>query len=316
MSKELTIRQPYRITTMRYKFSVTEMRILFRIIESLQPQMVDKVQKSDLEETKLVFRTKDLLRVGDQNHTRVKEALSDLTKKTIEIQGENKNGKFIQYTGLIMKSRYFQNNERVEVVIDSLVVQEFLDMAKGFTRYLIDIAFNFESEYTMKFYQLINHWKDIKVKYLPLQEFREWLHLEEKYPKVKELNRRVLEPMKKELKEKGDVWFDHKNKKEGRQIVGFYLHIKQRKEEAEKIQQNEYMERQIVTLLKTYFYLEREHLDNLKRITGDNSLHKRVLLKIQNLYEHIKTKKINGVQAYVTKSILNEFEKNKWKEKN
>ena len=309
MNKELTIRQPYRITTMRYKFSVAEMRILFRIIEALQPHMVDKVQKSLFDDRLLVFRTRDFLPEGDQHYTLVKKALKSLTRKTFEIKGEDKNGKFVQYTGLIMRSRYYNNNERVEVEIDKLLVPQFLDLAKGFTRYSIDVAFNSDSVYTMKIYQLISHWKDIKEKYFSLQELRELLQVEEKYPKILELKRRVLDPAKRELKEKADVWFDYKNKKDGRQIVGLYFYIKQRKEEVEINQVNEAMEMQILNLLKTYFYLKNKHLEELKMIIGNASLHKRFLLKIQSLYEHMKTKKINSVQTYVTKSLLNEFKK-------
>jgi len=82
----------------------------------------------------------------------------------------------------------------------------------------------------MKLYQYISHFRDFarnkKTIQCNLETLKQWLQIEDKYPKPSELKKRILEPAMKELKEKADVWFDIAERvMDGRKMVGWKFNI-------------------------------------------------------------------------------------------
>ncbi|MCG8453234.1 MAG: replication initiation protein, partial [Spirochaetales bacterium] len=93
------IKQPYAITMARHRLNVHEMRIMVRIIEAMQPNMVyaedrSVVQQTLLGDTILHLRTKDLLPSKSENYACVKRALKSLEQKVISIRGKDSKGEY------------------------------------------------------------------------------------------------------------------------------------------------------------------------------------------------------------------------------
>lgn len=239
------IRQPYPITISQYRMDIYEIRIMSSIVQGLQPLIFESKQlggcnklkrKEDLELSKddleIILKVKDLLPPGDRNHSRVRQALQRLTKKSITIPTFKDGRKVgVTYTNILMKGKYDFQDEEVVVKIAQELLPEFIALAYGYTQYSIKVALRTSSPYTMRVYQLASHWKNKKgVHEISIDDLRAMLHLENKYPYPTQIKARVINPAIKELKEKADVWPELVGvRKDGRRVVGWKFKVHKRK---------------------------------------------------------------------------------------
>ena len=61
-----------------------------------------------------------------------------------------------------------------------------LNVDKGFTQFIKEIAFNASSKYTIRLYMLISSWKNKGGFSIDMGKFRKWLKLENKYNDYKD----------------------------------------------------------------------------------------------------------------------------------
>lgn len=306
--------QPYALTMSKHKLNVHEMRVMFRVIEALQGEMGKNIQKDLFGNLMLELKTQDLLPEGSQNYSVVKHALNSLEAKKMEVKGEDSDGEYVTRVGYIRKPRYYLNNSIVKLEIDQELLDVYLELANGYTRYALDVAFNSDSAYTMKLYQFISHWKDKKTITVDYWELRELLNLENKYSKINDFKKRVLNPVVEELKKKGDTYFTYREIKVGRTITGFLFQIFT-KVESEK-------EKAVIDSAKTaiYNYLKRDfgfndsQLKQVKPFIDKDELQPMLIDKILSIKEAMTKKinsggKINNKAGYAISSIQNAFAK-------
>ena len=91
------IKQPYAITVAKHDFNVHEMRIMTRITQALQKDMLYgktrlEVQKTLFGDKIIRIPTQSLLPKGSQNYSAVRRALRSLEQKTMSIRGKDKYG--------------------------------------------------------------------------------------------------------------------------------------------------------------------------------------------------------------------------------
>ena len=111
------IKQPYAITVAKHNFNVHAMRIMTRITQALQKDMMYgktrlEVQKTLFGDKIIRFPTQYLLPKGSQNYAAVRRALRSLEEKSMLIRGKDKHGSYEATARLIMKSKYYLNNEK------------------------------------------------------------------------------------------------------------------------------------------------------------------------------------------------------------
>lgn len=242
------IKQPYQLTSARYSISIHEQRVFVRIIEALQPDMVYKggVVENILGDKMVVLPTKSLLPQGSTNYSVVKTALKKLHSRQITMKCyDDKRGEYEVYTGMILKSRYFKNNELVEIQICKDMLPHYICLAHGFTKYRLSTFFKITSPYTARIYQELSHWVNThRLRILRFDDLKKTLNLGSKYPLSAQFKQSILLPAQKELKDKADVWFEILGEeKEGRKVVGWKTKIYKREEGAlkpsESTQKNE-----------------------------------------------------------------------------
>ena len=76
--------------------------------------------------------------------------------------------------------------------MDREVAKVFINVDRGFTRYIKEIALRAQSRYTIRMYMLISSWKEKGGFSIYVDRFRKFLKLEDKYPEFKDLYRRVI----------------------------------------------------------------------------------------------------------------------------
>lgn len=214
--------QSYLVTAARYDFNVHEKRILYRLVEMCQMQLEGQKLNKNFRMDKTLFGdyicevpvSSFLAHEDDKNHEMVKEALRRLRNKTIEVEDE-KEWKLI---GIIEKPK-FEKRGIAKFEIQPEIFDAILKFSKGFRKFELKTAFEFESVYTMRFYELFSG-KTTPITYT-LQDLKIMFKLEDKYKETKDFVRRVIEPAQAELKKKAPFSFEYKPEKHGKKIVGF-----------------------------------------------------------------------------------------------
>ena len=198
------VTQSHIITSARYKFSVYEKRVLYRIIELVQDELGGVPLKPGIQVQPSLFANKEVKmplsmfllhnEERDRNYPRIKESFKRLQNKSIEKYldgGEVIGYPLIQHYHIKPKKGY------VSFQISKNLYEDLLDFAKGFTQYELKTAFSFRSQYTMRLYELIS--KQEKPLTYSIARLREMFRLEDKYSVTTLFIQRVIDPAQKEL---------------------------------------------------------------------------------------------------------------------
>ena len=314
---QVILRQPYAVTLAKHRLNIYEMRIMYRIIEALQPDVeynknAEEVGKTIFGNKLIRLRTKNLLPDGSKNYGRVKKALKTLTERRLTVQGEDpKDGKYELYTGLILKGKYFHNNEFIELTLDKDLLPSFLALAKNYSKYLLEVAFNASSPNVMKIYQYISHhyWNKNLTLEMTCDEIKEWLQLENKYDRSKDLRKGVIEPAILELKEKADVYFEIKEPiKLGRQITGWKIIIFKKASTDEEIKESTHFEQNIRHYLAECFKLKPIDMSSLEKYIRSPEWQPHIWEAMHRVAKRIDNKTVKNKRAYMIKTLINELE--------
>lgn len=277
--------QSYIITSAKYDYSVYEKRILYRLIEFFQS--LTKGEKLNHK----VHLTKDLFDVSiitmpiamflngeeDKNHSRVKEAIRSLENKKFEYE-DDRTWEIIR---IISEPKIDKYKEFVTFRINPKVVQAFLDFSKGYSKYELATAMSFESIYAMRFYELLSGQKT-PITY-SIENLKIMFQIQDKYAKVNDFFRYVIEPAKKELDKASPYSFEYKPIKTGRKItsIKFYpVYQPQNRDmriEAKKLKKNTSLrwdlDIMIINYLKENYIFSEDEIQNNRDlfITAQNS---------------------------------------------
>lgn len=255
--------QSYLLTTARYDFSVYEKRIMYRLVEMVQSDLEGKklnrgysINKTLFDDRVVTMPISAFLKdEKDENHTRVKQALRDLRNKTFEYE-DAERWKLI---GIIEKPNFEKKRGFVEFEIQPEVFQALLDFSKGFRKYELKTAMQFESVYSMRFYELFSGQKS-PIAY-SISNLKIMFKIEGKYNLVADFIRRVITPAKKELDKVSPYSFEYKLIKDGRKVTAIkffpYLIPENRDEDLET--------KKLKKEVSTSWYLDKMTLDYLKQ---------------------------------------------------
>lgn len=215
--------QSYILTTAKYDFSVQEKRILYRVIETLQHHLEGvTLQKGVALELSMFNDSKVRMPIShflkgedDQNYTRAIAALRSLRKKDVDIEYENGD---LRIVGLIGEPLIERRLGYTEFSIHSEVCRALLDFVKGHRVYELKTAFEFESQFSMRFYELFSKQKN-PIRY-SIEDLKAMFGLSDKYKgRPADFIRFVIKVAKQELDEKSPYSFDYTPEKEGRKIA-------------------------------------------------------------------------------------------------
>lgn len=217
--------QSYILTTAKYDYSVYEKRILYRIIEQLQSLIegkqlnkyysIKEIPHDDIKLFKFNFPFSAFKKnEEDKNHVQIKKALTSLSKKMFEYE--------TKYTWEVINILYFPKvylyKNYITFTLHEEVVQAFLDFSKGFKKYELKTAMEFESIYSMRFYELLSEQKT-PINY-SIDKLKEIFKIENKYKnRPSDFINFVIEPAKKELDKCSPYTFHYETIKTGRKIT-------------------------------------------------------------------------------------------------
>ncbi len=315
--------QSYILTTAKYDYSVYEKRILYRLIEVFQKyttgnKLNDKVIiQKDLFDVNIVTLPVSMFLVNevDKNHHRIKEALIRLENKIFEYEDDTT----WQLIRLISEPKIEKYEQTATFRINPKIVEAFLDFSKGFKKYELKIAMEFESVYSMRFYELLSNQKT-PINY-SIDTLKDLFKVSEKYKRINDFFRYVIEPAKKELDKCSPYTFHYESIKTGRKITGIrFIPIHQPQFEDESLKKQKAMKqmsnrwfipKNIEDYLKyNYEFTDKELNNNLSlfeslynHLTEEELLDFLVDLKAQSVLYEIK-----NLKAYLIGSLKHKSE--------
>lgn len=252
--KNKEVLQSYIITTAKYDFSIYEKRILYRQIEIEQELLLGQTIKPGViietnlwKDKKYTIPVKWLLPNGekDKNHYQVKKAFEALMSKKIIYETPDA----IEGFPIIQRFKIDKKGENVTWQVPHEIVDVIVNFAKGFRKYELKIAMEFESVYSMRFYELLSG-QTTPLTYT-IEQLKSMFQIQNKYKLTADFFRNVIEPAKKELDAKSPYSFDYHVNKEGRKFhsITFFPIIK---EEVTEQQLRKYSPKKLSSEVENY----------------------------------------------------------------
>jgi len=225
-NKELI--QSYIFTTAKYDFSVYEKRILYRQIEIeqqlLEGQRIGEGVKVDTNlwgNKRYTIPLRWLLKDDeDKNYRQIKLAFESLLKKNIRYEDEYT----IEGFGIIQEYKLEKRDSFVSWVSHPKIVDATMNFAKGYRKYELKVAMEFESVYAMRFYELLSGQKTPLT--YSIDSLKEMFGIADKYKYSKDFRIKVLDVAKKELDRCSPYTFDYEMNKTGRAFTSATLYPK------------------------------------------------------------------------------------------
>lgn len=219
--KNKEVLQSYILTTAKYDFTIYEKRIMYRQIEieqelllgqSIKPGVI--IETNLWKDKKYTIPVNWLLPNGekDKNHAQVKKAFEALISKKIIYETPDA----IEGFPLIQRFKVDKRGETVTWQVPHEIVDVIVNFAKGFRKYELKTAMEFESVYAMRFYELLSGQKNPLT--YTIEQLKDMFKIQDKYKLTADFLRYVIEPAKKELDEKSPYSFEYKINKSGRKF--------------------------------------------------------------------------------------------------
>lgn len=326
------LKQPNAITLMAGDFKTVQIRILIAVIEKLQNVIELSIQHLDkfgasisCEQLSLFQEYADRIRVdiaykdlgvSPDQYKEVKSMVRKLISIPVEfdvkdpVTGEESWA----ITGLFTKANIPKTaySRGFSLEMDREVAKVFINVDKGFTRYIKEIALRAQSRYTIRMYMLISSWKEKGGFSIYVDRFRKFLKLEDKYPEFRDLYKRVIRPVYEDLFEKADCWFEMAEVyRLPSDTQPYKLNFKVIKSALSKKEEDllQSQKKVIANICALHFGMQDKHLQQfIPFITLNN--HLAVLSKINYLNDYVKTNwtKISNKAEYCLSVLLKEVE--------
>lgn len=209
------------VRTLRYGLSNQQQRILVYLIS--------KIGKGDKNLKRVKFNMSEYcdicnLKKNGTEFDRIKEALKGLRDKSYWVEGED--GEQILFAWI--DTLIIKKNKSVEVILSEALTPYLLNLSRSFTAYELVNALCLRRRYSLRLYELLKSYLWIGKWEVNIDQFREIMHLQERYPLYKELKRCVIDESLEEIDKYTDLEVSYTTKRKGRSIDTICFHISQK----------------------------------------------------------------------------------------
>lgn len=193
--------------------------------------MIAQLRKEDSEFDYQRVRLKDIIeRSGSKSndlYSRAEEICDKLLEQKVKVRGKTESGDR-EYRGynLMSACKYVEGSGAIRAKFNPDMRPFLLELKRRFTMYRLQFVMRLSSPYAIRLYELIKMRQDLRFIRISVEELRETLSVEHKYDRFTDLKKHILEPARKEIKEKCDVYFTYRVQRDGRTPVGinFMIH--------------------------------------------------------------------------------------------
>ena len=101
------------------------------------------------------------------------------------------------------------------------IIPYLSQLSKEFTQYKLKHVSRFESVYSIRLYELLVQWSSTGEREIEVEWLKRQFQVSDKYDRVVDLKKRVIEPAVEEINEHSNLWVKFGQRKSGRSITHF-----------------------------------------------------------------------------------------------
>ena len=187
----------------------------------LYAAIVSRMRNEELELISFEFDyLKEIIKWKDTDNTKFVKTLRSMYRKLLNCTFAIENKKMIIEFVLFTRYRIDLENKKIDIIVNGEFAWILNNLKLSFTRFELEEYVEIKSTYVKKFYMQMKQFRTTGKWIVSLEEFRRLLDIPEKY-RISHIDKKVLEPITEELKEKYGVYVLKKydNKKRGRPSV-------------------------------------------------------------------------------------------------
>ncbi len=202
-----------------YRLSVQEQRIVLACISQVRRDeaVTDEVLYS--------VTAADLAQLSgtaiEAAYSELKAAALRLRRREVRLTQEpNGKGKkpSVMITGWVQTIIYREGEGRVELRFTRDMLPYLTELTRQFTRYALADVAQMDSAHAIRLYELLIQWESKGSREISVEELREWLQLEDRYPLMADLRRWVIEPSVAQINEHSPLSVTFEQRKTGRRV--------------------------------------------------------------------------------------------------
>ena len=205
-----------------YRLSVGEQRIILACISQVRRNetVTDEIMYS--------VSAQDIAALSDTDektaYRDLQEAALRLKRREVRIEKEtngNARRKEVLVCGWVQSIKYVEAEGRVCLRFNKDMLPYLSALTEQFTKYQLKAVARMNSAYAIRLYELLAQWRDKGKREVELEWLRGALQLGDKYPAIKDLKKRVIEPAVAQINAHSDLKVSYGQRKTGRAISHF-----------------------------------------------------------------------------------------------
>ncbi|MEA1052482.1 replication initiation protein [Lamprobacter modestohalophilus] len=227
--EELQVYKSNALIEASYRLSLSEQRIILACIAQIRRD------EAITDEYMYTVTAKDFANLSDvpekNSYRDLSEAALRLSRREVYLRERpNSHGRHetVLMTRWVQSVRYEKNSGNVQLRFSKDMLPYLSQLTEQFTRYALGDVAKMNSAHAIRLYEILVQWRHKGVREISVHWLRTLLQIEDKYPVVSDLKRRVIEPAVKEINRESPLDVTWKQLKTGRQITGFIFFFRHR----------------------------------------------------------------------------------------
>jgi len=326
MKKNAVILQkPSGTIAVRVDLNTVQRKFYDALLYVAKQELKKDVNKNEF--TISLVELKEMLRKDeiDKNNSYYIAKLRELKRKDAEynILGKDQNDWDIEgIVSLVSDLRIKKHRKTNKVVITfefaSIIKRALVDPNGIYANINLVVVAGLKSRYAIILYEMVKDYEKVQIPEMTIEEFRKLFNIEDKYPKMPDLKRWVLDPAVHEINnsENVDFFVSYELKKEGKAYTNIKFHVKPKskvlklKQQAVKvIEQNvkENPDLQELLALIPSEYRRVAKLITMLEATLKEKNKKYVKAQIEYTLQKHKKGKVKNFVVYLKKAIEEDY---------
>ena len=221
-SNSLTVVKSNKVVEASYMLSLAEQRVLLCCIAQIDSTAALS-ENYRFEVT--AAGISDLVGIENRSsmYRDLKIASEKLYERSVIIDDpEPDNPKITQRkTRWISSIDYMPGEGKVVLCFAVDIIPYLSQLSREFTQYKLAHVASFESVYSIRLYELLVQWISIGQREIEVDWFKRQFQVDDKYSRVVDLKKRVIDPAIKEINQYSNFWVRYEQRKTGRTITHF-----------------------------------------------------------------------------------------------
>lgn len=218
----LTVVKHNKVVEASYMLSISEQRVLLSCIAQINAKE-EMPQNRRFEVTATGVADLAGLDSLSNAYRDLKKAAEKLFERFVTIDDPDPNNPKItqRRTRWISTIDYVPGDGKLILTFADGIIPYLSQLSREFTQYKLRNVAKFESVYSIRLYELLVQWQSAGERELEVEWIKTQFQVSDKYPRVVDLKKRVIEPAIAEINSHSNLWVEYGQRKVGRTITHF-----------------------------------------------------------------------------------------------